>query len=307
MTSCIQLKQLADNQFMTKRILITGITGFLGSHLAKAFLADGHHVIALKRKDSSLFRIEAILANVSLHNVEELDFDKLFSDYPKIDAVIHTATCYGRNGESINQIFEANTTFPLRLLEVASEAGVGTFINTDTILDKYLNLYSLSKNQFLEWGKFFSMHNRIHFSNMRLEHFYGPGDDDSKFTSYVINNCIANTLKLELTPGEQKRDFIYIDDVVSAYLLLVEKLDQLPDRYVEFDVGSGEAVSIRDFVESVHRMTHSKTKLMYGAIPYREGEVMLSRANVEPLRKLGWMCRTNLEQGLKQMIDGYKR
>ena len=290
---------------MSKRILITGITGFLGSHLAKACLANGYQVIALKRRDSSLSRIESIVCDVTLYDTEDLDVSMLFVEQPSIAAVIHTATCYGRNGESINQIFESNTAFPLRLLEAASQAGVGTFINTDTVLDKYLNLYALTKNQFLEWGRFFAMRSRIHFSNVRLEHFFGPNDDESKFTSFIIKKCLDNAPELKLTPGEQKRDFIYVDDVVAAYMLLLEKLGTFSDHYVEFDVGSGKAVSIRDFVETVQRMTHSQTKAVFGALPYREGEVMLSCANVEPLQKLGWTCRTSLEQGLARVIEGY--
>ena len=107
--------------------------------------------------------------------------------------------------------------------------------------------------------------------------------------------------------GEQKRDFIYIDDAVSVYILLVEKLGQFSERYVEFDVGSGSSIPIRDFVENVHRLTQSDTKLMFGALPYRDGEVMASHANVEPLRKLGWTCQTTLEQGLMRVIEEYRQ
>jgi CDP-paratose synthetase len=287
---------------MGKKILITGITGFLGSHLAKALLAKGYEIIALKRESSSFHRIESILSKITFYDIEDLDFSVPFKEH-KIETVIHTATCYGRNGETISEIFEANTAFPLRLLNEASLAGVSTFINTDTILDKYLNIYSLSKNQLLEWGQFFSIHNKIHFTNMRLEHLYGPDDDDSKFTTYVIKSCLENIPELRLTLGEQKRDFIFIDDVVSAYIILLEMIDNYQECFMEFDVGSGHSVTIREFVETVHQISHSSTNLLFGALPYRIGEVMFSNANIGPLNKLGWTCKTSLEQGLKFVIE----
>ena len=292
---------------MPKKILMTGITGYLGSQLAKTLLVKGFDVIALKRKSSSMGRIEPILNEITLYDLEVLDYNEPFQSHPEIDAVIHTATCYGRNNETARQVAEANTIFPLRLLDTAISAGVKTFINTDTTLDKYLNSYSLSKNQFMEWGKYFSLQNKIHFINMRLEHFYGPGDNDSKFTSYVINSCIENIPKLELTLGEQKRDFIYIDDVISAYLILLEKMDTFSDEFNEFDVGSGEAISIKDFVKIVHQLTQSQSFLDFGAIPYRKGEVMLSEINIEPLNQLGWECKTKLEQGLELTLKGVKQ
>lgn len=288
---------------MKKRILLTGVTGFLGSHLAIALLASGYEVVALKRKSSSLGRVKSIASDIVFFVIEGLDFDQLFRDCGKIDAIIHTATCYGRNNESVSEIFAANTEFPLRLLDAGNRAEVGFFLNTDTILDKYLNLYALSKNQLLQWGKFFSMHEKIRFGNIRLEHFYGPNDDPTKFSAYVINSCLSNAPELRLTKGEQKRDFIYIDDVVSAYMVLLEKMDSFDSSFIEFDVGSGKSVSIREFVETVHRLTASKTHLDFGALPYREGEVMQSEADISGLAALGWHCCYNIETGLKQVID----
>ena len=287
-----------------KKILLTGITGFLGSKLAIELVNNGYEVIALKRKSSSLTRIECIEKDVQLYNIEEIDYANIFEAHSEIDFVIHTATAYGRNNESPWEIFEANTGFPLKLLDAASKANVKKFINTDTILDKYLNLYSLSKNHLLEWGKFYSMKNKIEFINMRLEHFYGSGDDNSKFTSFVINKCIANEDILQLTPGEQKRDFIYIDDVVSAYMIVLEKANIDKNKWFdEYDVGSGDSVTIKEFVQTVHRLTNSKIELNFGALPYRKGEVMSSSAEVKGLLDLGWGCKYNLEEGLILTIN----
>jgi nucleoside-diphosphate-sugar epimerase len=284
------------------KVLITGVTGFLGSNLAKIMIDRGYDVVAIKRKSSSLKRIEALLSRIHLYDLETSDFSHIFQSHEKIEVVIHTATCYGRNNETTLDIFNANTSFPLRLLDAASRAKVSKFINTDTILDKYLNLYSLSKNHLLEWGKFYSMHKMIEFINMRLEHFYGPGDDSSKFTSYVIENCISNTPSLKLTLGKQCRDFIYIDDVVSAYLTVITKKNLTEKWFTEYEVGSGDSITIRKFVETVHKISDSKTHLEFGAIPYRKGEVMNSQADVSALKALGWRCDVNLENGLKQTI-----
>jgi CDP-paratose synthetase len=286
-----------------KKILITGITGFLGSKLAMELVRTGYEVIALKRKSSSLKRLKSFKNDITLYNIEEVDYHKVFKTHNKIDFIIHTATSYGRNNESPWEIFEANTGFPLKLLDAASMANVSKFINTDTILDKYLNLYSLSKNHLLEWGKFYSMRNKIEFINMRLEHFYGSDDDDSKFTAYVINKCISNTKTLQLTAGEQKRDFIYIDDVVAAYITVLKRVNSHNKWFDEYDVGSGNSSTIKEFVEMVRRLTNSNIELNFGALPYRKNEVMNSKADVKGLMDLGWKCKYNLEEGLKLTIN----
>jgi len=285
------------------RILLTGITGYLGSHLATTLLANDCEIVGLKRKSSSLRRIECILHKLTLHDVDEADVSELFTQHGKIDAVIHTATCYGRSGESTSQVLEANLVYPLKLMDAAAASDVGLFMNTDTVLDKNLNPYALSKGQFAEWGRYFSGQKKIRFLNLRLEHFYGPGDDQSKFTTHIINSCLANVPELKLTQGEQQRDFIYIDDVVAAYLLLLDKRESFDDGFIEFEVGSGSAVTIRELVETAHRLTASTTRLDFGAHPYRAGEMMFSQADTSALQALGWCCRYSIEAGLKLAID----
>lgn len=289
---------------MRKGILLTGATGYLGSHLAQALADAGYVVVVLKRRSSSLARLDPVLSKVTLVDIEDCDYGSLFHEYGKIDAVIHCATAYGRVGETVENMVESNLAFPLKLLAAAAKANVQAFFNADTALDKFLNAYTLSKAQFAEWGRYFSQKRNISFFNLRLQHIYGPNDDDSKFTTYVIKGCLKNAQNLELTKGEQERDFIYIEDVVTAYLLLLEKQSSMKEGFAEFDIGSGETVTIREFSELVKDVSGSSAHLNFGARPYREGEVMYARAETDPLRKMGWRCNYTLEQGLKRAIEG---
>lgn len=284
-----------------------GATGFLGSHLTSALLNLGHEVIVLKRKNSDVQRIKPLLAQVVSYDIEKVDLSALFNAHGQIHAVIHTATCYGRTGETASKIVEANTVLPLRVLEAAAINKVGVFLNTDTMLPKYLNDYALSKAQFLEWGKAFSARKKICFTNVRLEHLYGPGDAESKFTTYVIKSCLENVPELDLTPGEQKRDFIYIDDAVAAYLKILEHTCMSNVYYLEYELGSGNAVSIKDFVELVKKVTHSSTRANFGALPYRENEVMDCNINIESLKALDWKCRVDLAAGIKLTMQDIRQ
>uniref|UniRef100_A0A831UBH9 SDR family epimerase/dehydratase n=1 Tax=Geobacter metallireducens TaxID=28232 RepID=A0A831UBH9_GEOME len=285
------------------RVLITGATGFLGSHIVRTLLVQGSEVSILKRRESSLARIGDLLPKVDSYDIEETRLEDIFSHGTKYDAIVHAATCYGRNGESVTEIVKSNVGFPVRLLEAAISGGVGSFLNADTSLPPLLNAYALSKQQFSDWGRFLGSQGRIRFINLKLEHFYGPGDDPGKFISQVITGCVTNAPEIRLTKGEQKRDFIFIDDVVSAFLLLLARTDAGGLGFHEYEVGFGEAVTIRSFVETVHRLAGSATNLNFGAVPYRSGEVMESRADITPLKNLGWQPRVSLRDGLRKIIE----
>lgn len=295
------------------KVLLTGASGYLGSNLVRRLLTDGYEVAAFKRRESNLSRLKGIVNDIAWYYADQTDLSAPFKRHDGFDAVVHTATCYGRNGESPGTIFAANVAFPVRLLDTAIYFNTDTFFNTDTyfntdtILSTYLNLYSFSKKQFAEWGKMVSGQCSVRFINIRLEHIYGPLDDPSKFTTYIIHQCLENVPAIALTPGEQMRDFIYINDVIDAYSLMLKKQPHLPIGYLNVGLGSGGSVTIRRFVELVHRFCGSKTKLNFGAIPYRDNEIMASTADLSFLSQLGWKQNTNLEAGLIQTIEVSKK
>ena len=284
-----------------KTFLVTGATGFLGSHLVRRFLADGHTVAILKRPASNLNRIANVLDRLHVFDVDCLN--ELFVTLGHVDVVIHAATNYGRHGEPVSSILESNTLFLLRFLEAVIRHDTGAFINTDTVLDPMLNAYALSKHQFKQWGQQFARDEQFRFINLRLEHMYGAGNDPTKFTTHVIRGCLDNTPELKLTLGEQKRDFIHIDDTVDAYAVVIDRLLELHPGFSEFDVGSGHAITIREFVETVRDLTSATTQLEFGALSYRTNEVMFSQANTTPLTTLGWTNRYDLPAGLAQTIE----
>lgn len=290
------------------KILITGATGFLGSYLTKSLVGEGHKVIILKRSFSNTWRISDILPMVSIYDIDRCSLEQPFVDYEGIDVVIHTATNYDRNEDNFIEIFESNVSFPLKLLDIAASFQTTAFINTDSFINKgnldyqYLIKYALTKKQFLKWGKQFASAGKIRFVNVKLEHIYGPFDSDYKFTTYVIKSCLKNVPELKLTPGHQKRDFIYIEDVITAYSLLLQQGLQGLEFFKEYELGTGESLTVRHFVELVHRLTKSKTNLKFGTIPYRENEIMESKASNEELKKLGWVCKINLDEGIKRIL-----
>ena len=281
-------------------IVMTGCTGYLGSHLLRNLLKQGCHIYCLHRQKSNFERIGDLLSGVTLVNIETTDLNNFFRLH-RVDYVLHCATNYGRKEDDPIETIEANLILPLKLLHAAAVNGVGAFINTDTILDKGINNYSLSKKQFVDWLEAYS--DRILGINVALEHFYGPSDDSSKFVTYIIHSLLSNIEFIKLTEGRQKRDFIYIDDVVSAFMTIIKKIPTFTHRYRRFEVGSSETVEIRKFVQLAKEVCgNNKTNLNFGAIPYRKNEVMSSDVNISELRLLGWQPKVSLLDGLKNTI-----
>jgi len=192
----------------------------------------------------------------------------------------------------------------LRVLEASILFNTDTFLNTDTLLPKYLNVYSLSKKHFAEWLRLCSKNIKV--VNLKLEHMYGPRDDTAKFVPWLIEQLEQGAKRISLTEGNQLRDFVYIDDVVSAYLLILQKADQL-SGYSEFDVGTGQLTSVRDFVTKIYdiykkKRSDSITQLGFGDIPVRDGELMSLEVDNTELKRLGWEAKVSQKKGLESLL-----
>lgn len=273
----------------------------MGSNLLRKFLSEGFNVVILARETSDFSRIKENLDKIRVLYVESCDYEKIFKDF-RVDAVVHCATNYGRKMESPLSILEANLTLPLKLLQVGKSNGLRCFINTDTILDKRIDFYSLSKSQFKDWLKLYS--DKLMCVSVSLEHFYGPNDDDSKFVTWVIQSLIRGIPQIDLTLGYQKRDFIYVDDVSNAFAAILRNAISKGGGFQSYEVGAGDPVSIRDFIGLIKRITkNTRTRLNFGAIPYRENEIMEYKTDITGVKSLGWYPKVSLREGLSKTVE----
>lgn len=285
-------------------ILITGASGYLGSQLTKRLVADGHKVSLLLRETSSLARLSSCYEDCIIERYSHLSEIRMIVKRVDPEIVIHTACLYGRNGELIYDLLEANLLFGITIIDAIIKLDLSAkFINTDTCLNADLDAYSLSKSQFTSWGraKSHSSNSPLTFINVRLQQFYGPGDDVSKLPNFILQKCFHNSEDIELTDGTQLRDFIYIDDVVEAFNKIILNLVDL-ERFVQIDLGSGVSVPVREFVEQIHLESKSTCKLKFGYIKQRPGEPNECIAVPTFLYELGWKPTYSLTEGVKLMV-----
>lgn len=291
-----------------QRILLTGATGFLGSHLLKSFIAQGFEVTIIKRSTSDTWRISELLDRIQTYDVDQVPVSKILEEV-KPDIVVHTACTYGRGGESLADIANTNLIFGLSLMEEAIRQGVKLFVNTDTLLPKEVNAYSLSKAQLAEW--LFQFSDKIKVINLKIEHMYGPLDDSKKFVSWLINEMRNKEGVINLTSGIQKRDFIYIDDVVSAYNVAIENQNKL-NGWTSLDVGTNTFIEVKEFILSLADILEEETagkivpRLKFGAIPYRDGDIMEPELDNTSLLALGWKPTIDYKKGLEQLVNKLK-
>lgn len=289
-------------------ILLTGATGFLGSHLLESFILQGFDVVILKRSTSNTWRIDHLLNKIKCYNIDQVALEIIFEE-TKPTVIVHTACSYGRSNESILDIVNTNLIFGLQLMDEGIKNKVQTFINTDSLLPRNVNDYSLSKAQFSDW--LFQRSEKIQVINFKIEHMYGAKDDTNKFLPWLINEMIDKTNDINLTSGIQKRDFIYITDVVAAYDLILQKRKNLPN-WSQFDIGTNIFTEVKEFVlmiaKELETLNKSKivNRLKFGAIPYRKGDVMMPELDNTKLIGFGWKPKVTIIEGIQKILKNNK-
>jgi len=287
--------------FSVNRILITGGTGFVGKHLIRS-LYTTNVIYVIKRKESELVLPDKIKSKIYVSNIEESRIEEIIKNN-KIDIIINLVTCYGRSGEALSEIKEINESQPTKLLDNAISSHVGLFINADTMLSSDRSFYAKTKNNFREVMR---LKNEIKIANLKFEHIYGEGDTNVKFIEFLLESFETKKDKLNLSEGSQERDFIYIEDVISAIEKIIHEKKIIGSGYNEFEVGTGESISIKNMI-NILKEEYEKVN---GKI---ETEIIFSKkvrsedtscyVDNTKLRELGWKPKYKIREGFARYIN----
>lgn len=308
---------------MIQTVLITGVAGFIGSHLAERLLSEGVEVIGLKRSSTDTWRIERLLGQIKLYDTDTCDLNQVFSEN-KIDCIIHLATCYIKQHTSFREVEEmsdTNITFPAKLCQLASEHEVRYFVNTGTFFEYALgkkepitetdkkgayNFYASTKIAFSDILRFFSESGKLTAIDFKLFAPFGEKDNE-KLVLSLIKSLKAGT-HVDFSGGEQCWNFTYVGDIVEAYVRALKKIPSLKEQYVPLNVGYSTAVTIKELVRKLEEISGKTLDITWGAKPYVPNEILYVNCDNSQLKSvLGWEQKFDIDSGLQKTFNYYEK
>lgn len=297
--------------YQGKKVLVTGAEGFIGRHLVKALLSCGAEIHGLYLKNPA----KDISGKMCWHKADVRNGKALKRLVKKVkpDFVFHLAALLekGEKPELVNRIMATNFYGTFNLLQALAGAKFSKLVflgsgeeygkNKAPFNEKQnvqpVSPYGVSKaaaeNICLVFFKIFNYPVVI----LRPAVVYGPGQKNKMFIPSLLNTLVKNQ-PFKMSGGKQKRDFIYIDDLIEAILAATVK----PVKGEIINIGSGKSYSLKQVVAIARKISGSKGIISFD-LPYRQSEIMNYSFDISKAKKfLGWQPAYSLEDGLKEII-----
>ena len=290
-----------------KRALITGITGYIGSHLARRLLPDWE-VCGLVRQPLNLEYISDIAPRIRMFHYDGT-YDSMDAALKACqpDLVYHLATYYtgSHSGEHIPKLLDSNIGMGLYLLEAMFAHRVPFLVSASTVMAHYggeryrpLNLYAASKQAFFDLLAYYVDTEMLRAVTLVLSDTYGPGDHRPKILN-LIRDSARREEPMALSYGNQDYDLVHIDDVTSAFQMAGDQLLEGRLQGGTFQVASGAPLTLRETVEELLRLHGSSWQGGWGQRPAAERNI--SRAIRLYPTLPGWQPMISLKKGLSNL------
>ncbi len=301
------------------KILVTGGAGFIGSHVADAYIEKGHEVVIIDNLytgQKQNINPKAVFYEKSITD----DLSEIFKKH-KFDIVNHHAAQMNVTHSVQNPVFDATTNIigTINLLQNSVKFGVKKFINVSSggcIYGDEASLpikenspkhpgspYGISKATAEKYVRLFSKIHGLKYTTLRYSNVYGPRQNpkgEAGVISIFASLMIQNKQPVIFGSGSQTRDYIYVRDIVMANLAVLEKGDN-----EAFNFGIGKETTVNELYSMIKEITGYKNNPVYK--PSRPGELMRNCLDISKARRiLGWEPRFSLEQGLKETVEWFK-
>lgn len=292
-----------------RKVLVTGITGYIGSHLARVLL-DDHEVYGLVREPLNSTYIDDIASKIHL-----LKYDGSYESMSAAlaisqpDLVYHLAAYYtGAHGaEHVPRLIGSNVTLGAYLLEAMSACGCRALVYATTYMTHYqgadyrpVNLYAATKQAFSDLLAYYTDAGLLRAANLVISDTYGPGDHRPKVLN-IVKRAAKTGERMTFSFGNIPYDVVYIDDVVSAFCMTGEKLIQGAFHNETFQIVPESPLSLRETVEKMLQVNQLTLNAGWGERPAAERE-MTELIRLYPTPP-GWRPKVSLEAGLKTLAQ----
>ncbi|CUU50240.1 NAD-dependent epimerase/dehydratase family protein [Clostridium beijerinckii] len=304
-----------------RNVLVAGGTGFIGSNLVRRLINDGVNVYVLTRPNSTseMERLNDVIGITYINStMEEL---KNIKCIPQFD-VIFNLVAYGVNydNQNINDMINTNINFVIKIIDFACQNKAKLLIHTGSCFEYGINkgeklseecnldpqsLYASAKVSGTIIGNTYAKLKELNMITVRPFGVYGPGESYYRLLPQLIEASI-NGKKLPMTKGEQIRDYLYIDDLIDAYIKLGRCRNIEP--YSIVNICSSESISIKEFVYVFCDVSGcDKDIFNLGEIPYRDNEVMYFVGDNSKIKSLiDWTPHVSLEDGIRMSIEWHR-